>query len=362
MNNKKHIVLYLASLPYGGTERVAINLATYFWKKGHRVTIVTTYKLDNEMPYPSEIERVITEPDDSVFDRGRIGNFIKRCSNLRKIWKSLAPDVVLSFIGKNNMMALLTTACMNIPVYVAVRGDPEAEYYNGILKFVSRTLFCMARGVILQTNQSVSYFPRYLRKKCIVLKNPLNPDFLESAGERKPEKTIVTVGRCDDNKNQKMLIDAFRLIANDFIDYKVIIYGNGPTYDKLLSYIEENNLSERIIMAGITDNTREAISNAGVFVLTSNTEGMPNALIEAMTLGIPCISTNCPCGGPAELIEDGTNGLLVPVNDAVVLSVALRKYLTNYDYAASVGRNAAKIKNILEPEHVCQEWETYILQ
>lgn len=359
---RMHIALYLASLPWGGTERVAVNLAEYLHGNGHRVTIVTTYKLDDEMPLSEGISRVVTEPADMVFDGGRIANFRKRCANLRGVWNTIAPDVILSFIGKNNMMALLTTGRMNIPVYVAVRGEPTAEYYNSVLRLVSKTLFGKATGIIMQTRQSISYFPKRLQKKCVILRNPLNPKFAEPNQGRTPEHTIVTVGRCDANKNQKMLIDAFIRIADKYPDERVIIYGDGCIRDELIQYVADKGYADRINLPGVTDDTREAIKNAGVFVLTSDTEGMPNALIEAMCMGLPVISTDCPCGGPAELIEDGKNGLLVPVRDTDALTTALDRLLSDEQLRRSLGEAATGIREELEPNKVNKEWEEYLMK
>lgn len=356
-----HIALYLASLPWGGTERVAVNLAEYLHGNGHSVTIVTTYKLDDEMPLSEGISRVVTEPADMVFDGGRIANFRKRCANLRKVWSTIAPDVILSFIGKNNMMALLTTGRMNIPVYVAVRGEPTAEYYNSVLRLVSKTLFGKAAGIIMQTRQSISYFPKRLQKKCVILRNPLNPKFAKPNISRTPEHTIVTVGRCDSNKNQKMLIDAFASIADEYPDWNVTMYGDGELRENLIHYVADKGLSNRISLPGVTNDTREAIKNAGIFVLASDTEGMPNALIEAMCMGLAVISTDCPCGGPAELIEDGDNGLLVPVRDTNALSQAMSRIMADSELREKLGRAAMGIREELNPKKVNKEWEEYLL-
>ncbi len=360
MKKDSHIAIYLAALPYGGTERVALNLASYFIDTGHKVTIVTTYKKDDEMPFPEAAARVVTEPEDMEFNEGRIANFKKRLSNLKNVWLQIQPNVILSFIGKNNMMALLSTRNLDIPVYIAVRGDPEAEYASKAMRIVSKTLFAKAAGIILQTERSKKYFPSYIRKKCRILKNPISAAYIENNEDRHPEKTVVTVGRCDDNKNQMLIIRAFMSLRAKYPNYKLIIYGDGPKRGELIEYVREHELDDCITLPGITENTRESIKNAGIFVLSSNSEGMPNALIEAMALGIPSISTDCPCGGPAELIKDGVNGYLIPVADEKALALAMDKLMGNSDLSEAIGREAQKIKEELLPEKVNKEWEEYI--
>lgn len=358
-NSSKHIVIYLASLIVGGTERVVVNLADYLYKRGYRVTIVTTYKREGEFELPEYIERIITEPSDLQFDSGRIGNFRKRISNLKAIWNEIEPDVILSFIGKNNMMALLTAG--RIPVCVAVRGEPTAEYYSKMLQIVSKTLFAKSSGIILQTTQSMRYFPAYLRKKCTVLNNPLREEYMQPNESRAEDNRIVTVGRVDENKNQKMLIDAFASIADKYPMEQLVIYGDGVLRDSLIKYVEEIGMASRISLPGATSKVREEIKNAGIFVLTSDTEGMPNALIEAMCLGIPAISTDCPCGGPAELICNRENGMLIPVGDTEALKVALSELLDNDTLRHDIGQKATLIKERLNPNCVYPEWERYLI-
>ena len=106
----------------------------------------------------------------------------------------------------------------------------------------------------------------------------------------------------------------------------------------------------------------EAIGEAGIFVLSSDVEGMPNALLEAMALGLACVSTDCPCGGPRTVIKDGENGLLIPVGDTDALTRALRRIMDDPELEERLGVNAAKIKEDLEPKKVNQMWMDYIAQ
>lgn len=355
-----HVMFYLARLNRGGTERVVVNLAEYFYAKGYRVTIATTYSENVEFTVSEGIKRILTEPTEDMLRGGRLQNFKTRFSFLRNTWKTEKPDIILSFIGKNNMMAILTSMFLNIPVLVAVRGEPTLEYYSKILRLVSKTLYVLADGVILQTHRSKEYFPGYIRRKTKVLPNPLNPDFMAEPYVGKRDNRIVCVGRIDDNKNQKLLIDAFDSIADKFPNVTVDLIGGGPDKEKMQDYAATLNRNDRIHFSGPVLNVPERIYNAGIFVLTSNTEGMPNVLIEAMVLGIPSIATDCPCGGPGELIEDGVNGLLIPVGDKEALAAALSRVLSDTELQKKLGKNAARIREKLAPEIVNKQWEEYI--
>lgn len=361
--SSKSIVLYLADLTKGGTQRVAVNLAEYLHSRGHRVTLATTYQLENEYTHSDGISRVLTDAPADMLGKGRIADFRTRLGCIRKAFLDANADIVLSFIGKNNMMAILATENTSIKCYVAVRGEPTEEYYSRALRMISKTLFVRADGVILQTRRSMEYFPGFIRKKCVVLKNPINPAFMDDNDRTNINRTVVSVGRVDENKHQIMLISSFISLANDYPDWKLIIYGDGDCRPALQKKAAEFNAlagEERISLPGTVTDVREHIRNAGIFVLPSKTEGMPNALIEAMSLGIPCISTDCPCGGPAELIEDGKNGYLIGVDAEEELTQKLRLLMSDEQLGRQLGDRASEIKTRLNPLNVDPVWEEYL--
>lgn len=355
------IALYISSLRKGGAERVIANLAEHFAQKGYRVLLVTTYRVEAEYKVPGTVKRMISEPADGELKGGRIHNFLARFRKLRSIWKEEKPDVILSFIGKNNMMAIITSLGLGIPVAVSVRGEPGEEYYSRSLKFVARHLFKLADGVVLQTKQCMEFFPESIRKKAVILKNPVNPEFFQERYEGEREKTIVAVGRIDENKNHEMLIRAFSLIAEEYPEYKLIIYGEGEKKKELEALVKELKLQEKILLPGSTDRVADVIYKARVFVLSSNTEGMPNTLIEAMIMGLTVIATDCPCGGPAELIIHEKNGLLTPVGDVEGMKDNLQKVLSDLHKSDLMGMEAKVMCEIYRPEKVYEEWENYLI-
>ena len=354
------IALYISSMRKGGAERVIANLAQYLDEKGYHVVLVTTHKVEIEYEVPETVKRILSEPDECELQSGRIRNFLTRFRKLRRIWKEEKPDVIVSFIGKNNIMAILTSLGMGIPVAVSVRGEPGEEYYNGLLRFLARNLFRLADGVILQTKRCMEFFPKGVRKKAIILKNPVNPVFFREPYRGEREKTIVAVGRVDENKNHEMLIRAFAGIADEFPEYRLIIYGDGDKRSDLLKLTRELKLEDRISLPGNIDNVADAIYKTRVFVLSSNTEGMPNTLIEAMISGLTVVSTDCPCGGPAELIVHGVNGLLSPVKDVNAMKENLQYVLNDLHRADEMAHEASKTSDIYDVNKVYLEWERYL--
>lgn len=351
----------ISSLMKGGSERVMCNLADYFVQQGHRVTLVTQYQREDEYPLNPKVKRILSQITEEEMGSNRISNFIRRFQKLRNIWKVEKPDVVLVFIGKNNFMALLTAWGLHIPVVVSVRADPNQEYPNGWMRFMARHLFKKAAGVVLQTRECMEFFPKAVQHKAVILHNPVNEVFFENPYEGEREHTIVTVGRIDENKNQALLLRAFALIAADYPDYQIILYGKGDQEENLKQLARDLEIADHVTFAGNVSDVAEQIKKAGVFVLTSNTEGMPNALIEAMVLGLPVIATDCPCGGPRDLIEDGVNGVLTPVGDVNKMKENLQYVLNDLQNALHMGQMARETTDIYREEIVYREWMDYLV-
>lgn len=357
----KRIALFINSLQKGGSERVMVNLAEYFRNQGYDVILITQYKRDNEYALSAKIRRIYSEPEPEELTGGRIKNFSIRFRTLRNIWKQYKPDIILSFLGKNNLMAIATSAFLSSKVVVSVRGEPTMEYEGGFMQLLAKFMFRFADGVVLQTKRAKEFFPKAVQRKSIILKNPLNPAFVGRKITVQHDNVIVAAGRLDDNKNHAMLIHAFSRIADEYPEMRLVIYGEGALRKRLMELVHEKGLEERISLPGSIDNVAEMVGRARIFVLTSNTEGMPNSVIEAMVLGIPVIATDCPCGGPAELIRHEENGLLVPVGDAYALADAMRKILSDKELEQRLGENAAKLAGELAPERVCREWLEYLI-
>ena len=360
-SGQKHIVLFISALRKGGAERVMVNLADYLHRNGVRVTLVTQYICEEEYALPAGIPRILSEITPQEETGSRIGDFLARYRKLRRIFMELAPDCILSFIGKNNLMTLLCTRFTGIPAVVSVRGEPKSEYYNTVMRFLAKTLFACAAGVIVQTGAARDFFPPVIRKKAVILKNPLNPAFVRERRTERPDGRIVSVGRVDANKNHALILRAFARIAPEFPDTSLVIYGDGEKRRELIGKAQELGLSNRVQFPGAVSDVAEKIRTASAFVLSSGHEGMPNALIEAMCLGIPSISTDCPCGGPRELIEDGVNGYLIPVGDEEALADRLRRIFSDEEGAERMGKQAALLLEEYRPERVNAEWMDYLL-
>lgn len=361
MKNKK-IAFYIGSLYKGGAERVISNLAEYFYAKGYQVWMITKFIAKEEYSLSPGITRVVADITKEE-EKGRVQNLLHRIKKIRNIVKKINPDVLVSFIGKSNLMCIAATRGTGIPVAVSVRSNPAREIGRGWKKNLTFAMFRMAEGIILQTNEAREFFPKSIQKKAIVLQNSLNPEFIRAPYRGEKRKEIVTVGRIDGNKNQRMLVEAFIPLAESFPEWNLILYG--PSYppeerEKIEIRVRELHLEDRILLMGMQKDIPEKIEGASIFVLPSKQEGMPNALIEAMVLGLACVSTDCPCGGPRDLIVPEENGLLVPVDDVKAMTNALKRLMEDDNLRKKLSGNATSLIDKVAPEKINGQWENYL--
>lgn len=357
---QKRIAFYIGSLNKGGAERVITNLAIYFWKRGYEVFMVTKFVAANEYELPDGITRVIADITKEE-EKGRIQNIYLRTKKLRDIFLQIQPNIVVSFIGKSNLRTILATRGTKIPAVVSVRSDPAREVGSGVKKFFVQMLFSLSEGVVLQTQEAKQFFWEKIRRKSIVLQNSINPEFIREPYQGKKEKSIVLVGRIDKNKNQRMVIEAFAGLANQYPDWKVELYGDGEERISLEEWVNSLGLQNQIVFKGIEKNIPEKIESASIFVLPSKQEGMPNALIEAMVLGLAVISTDCPCGGPRDLIVPNKNGILIPVDDIEALKTELVRLMDDEKLRTYLASNARNMIDKVTPEKINAQWEDYLM-
>ena len=232
MKHRK-IAFYIGSLDKGGAERVITNLAEYFFSKGYEVTMVTKMKEKEEYSLSAGITRIIADITKEE-ERGRIRNLFLRIRKLRRIIKEIHPDVVVSFIGKNNLMSIAATRGLGIPVVVSVRSNPSREIGCGVKLLLTLALFHVAEGIVLQTTEAKQYFPKEIQKKAVVLQNSLNPAFIRAPYEKERRKEIVSVGRIDDNKNTQHNDRVDRIFEKKFIEL------NGLSLRKAFGFTEKD--------------------------------------------------------------------------------------------------------------------------
>lgn len=348
-----HIAIVTRNMGAGGAERVIAQLLNEWAEQGITCSLICLehvepfYKLSDKVNY-------YNVPFQS---HNRALNKIGKYISLRNLVCKIRPDVVLSMpeeIGIYVIPALIGT---KIPVVVSERNNPWVMPYKKITRVIRKIVYPFANGFIFQTECAASFFSKKIRAKGIVLKNPLDLERIPKPYIGSRRKTIVAAGRFEKQKNFTLLIDAFAKICSMHNDYKLIIYGDGTLRNALTIYASQVLPAGSYEFPGKTTDLLTKINNAGAFVLSSDYEGIPNVLIEALAMGVPCISTDCPSGGPRELISDGKNGLLVPINDVDLLADRLERVISK---EIILTPNPDEIKKSLDSRNLSRKWYNYL--
>lgn len=357
---KKKIILYIDMMERGGAQRVVANLIQHFLENNLCVVLVNDFKEDSSRPQyfvDSRVKRYFLR---NTLEGNPIVKNFERVIRLRKIVRAEKPNVVLSFLGRPNERMLVATVGLKTRKIVSVRNDPNREYGSGgVKKWFARKLFGLADGCVFQTEEAANYFSESVRRKSTVILNPVDMKFFEKKPVA-PLKNIVTVGRLEPQKNQKLLISAFSEIADSFPDEKLIIYGEGSLRDELSEFCKLQGIADRVEFPGNITNVENVLSKAKIFALSSDYEGLPNALMEAMAVGVPCISTDCPCGGPRTLDGKSKCIYLVPVGDKGAFANGLRELLNEPEKLRSFGERAKLRAGDFMTEKILTQWDCYL--
>ena len=314
--------------------------------------IATGWYSEEEYELNSKVKRVHVGLSKSEESASRIAKQWIRIRNLRRAIVEEQPTVVLSFCVKANYRAMMATVGTGFPVIVSVRNDPKIDYVGKANNLMNKWFLNRAAGCVFQTQEAKEFFDEALQEKSIIICNPVNEKYLQ-AERKNAKKKIVCVGRLVAQKNQMLLVNAFENILQKYEDYELYLYGDGSDdecKEELLQYVsnktiqvksESQNektekhveLKDKIHFMGLSSTLEKDMADAAMFVLPSNYEGMPNALMEAMALGLPVISTDCPCGGSRYWIEPGITGQLVPVKNVKSMTQAIEYYILNPEEA-----------------------------
>lgn len=362
------ILICEGSFSAGGAERVVCNLSNYL-SANHTVKVVSLMNTPMAYDFNSCVDCQCIDKKSYKKNKSRFLNILNKITKnigrlikVNRIIKSFQPDIILSFLPEPSFIVLLLKKRNKIPTIISVRNDPKKEYESRIYYKLMKKLYPRADGVVFQTEDAKEYFNEIINCDTEIIPNPINPEFIIEPFQGIRKEIIVSVGRLQEQKNQKLLIEAFSKLPKKYDNYKLIIYGEGDLREELKNYIQLLNLSDRVFLPGVTKNIKEKLYDASLFVLSSAYEGMPNALMEAMTMGLPVISTNCPCGGPKFLIDNDNNGILVELNDTKALRDAMIRVLSDKKFANKLSRNASKIKDNLSPDKINLRWYNYIVK
>ena len=339
----------------GGCERVIAQLLQRFCADGLDCTLVTECSVPSFYALPEQVVQIalLDAPDMGARDVPRAYR------KLRGLVRANRPDAVLAMPEKVNVWTVLFLLGTGVPVIVSERNDPRRHPENRVKRLLRRLVYPLAGGFVFQTRQAADYFPPAIRARGAVLFNPLDASRLPKINAGARNKTVVGAGRLHAQKNFPLLIAAFAGFYKTHPDWRLIIFGEGAERGALEALAK--TLPEGVVsLPGQTEALGEELARCGIFVLSSDYEGMPNVLIEALAVGAPCIATDCPAGGCAALIENGKNGLLTPVGDAAALLDALYAVADAGAPELPARVRAEAVRAMLDERVVCEKWRLYL--
>lgn len=364
------IMLLVSSMNAGGAERVAATLANAWVRQGHQVVLVPCFSKGSGQSFYSLSSEVQVRWLADELPRQKWLGRLSKPFVLRKRIRAEQPDVIVSFLTNVNVTALMATRGIDIPLIVCERTHPVvSSNIGGFLKVLRNKLYPQADAVMIQTADAAKAFMQVLPglKHVAVIPNPL-PEGIEQQMSCNGlcnvsgRKTLVAMGRFVPAKQFDVLIDVFTSVSQDYPDWDLCIWGDGPERAALIDKVKKKGCSQRITLPGKTTEPWAELSHAHAFAMTSRVEGFPNVLLEAMALGLPCISFDCP-SGPAELTQQGTVGLLVRLNDRLELEKAIRRFFGDDEFRCALGaRGKQAVWSRYRLETVLLQWDALFRQ
>ena len=387
MGNKE-IVFMILVMRGGGAERVLSLLANELVRQGYKVTIIITHqkKSDAMLDFVDKSINIVSLEDEVVenkdftkklllyklllkkkikqlFGKHNDEDFLvekyeiqryERIGFLKDYFSKHNNSTVVSFLNTSIFFSLLSVT-ENNKLIISERGDPRQSLDSKTNVAFFNRMFNKADMMVFQSPDAKEWFLKNAGVDGKVIFNPIKADLPDRfEGER--QKTVVNFCRFDPQKNLPLLIEAFEKFSRDFPDYTLKIYGDGPQKDMLLKLIKEKELSDKVFLEDFSKNIHEKIKDAGMFVSSSDFEGMSNSMLEAMGMGIPSICTDCPAGGAKAIIKDHENGILVPLRDADSMYKAMKEVAEDKDLAEKLSINGTKLREELALDKIISQW------
>jgi len=382
------ITFVIGNLACGGIQRVTVWLAQGLMARGYAVSVITLATADTDFFTLSPgVTRL------SVGLRGRTPSglwklpslMMKRQKRLRALIESTAPDAV---IARAPMAAVQTALAMgrhHWPLIVTEHGDkplrqksrPREAWRKWLWYKLRRVAYWRATklvSVCAAVDEAFGWVPKDRR---VVIHNPCRTEASGAVSDPSPDlgadnHWIVSTGRLSHAKGHDVLLEAFASIAERFPEWELVILGDGELRDELIQRAWRLNLHSRVVFAGAVDDPASFLARAELFALASRYEGFPNAHIEALSLGVPVVATDCPTrpatagrigparGGVHELVEHGVTGLLVPPEDPAAFAVALATMLGDEKKRNQMAANALGVREKFAPDKTLDAWERVI--
>lgn len=358
-----HVMLIISALAGGGAERVIVDLAEYLVERGHTVTVGT---LEGDRRDHFNLSPRINRVRANIMweSRGVLGSLLgtlRRLRIIRKLVVDVCPDVVISFIEMTNVRVLLALVGTGIPVVVSERTDPRHHPVSSAWNFLRRNSYRMADRVVVQTDNVAQWARSWLPKeKVVVIRNAVRRSEHFTAPFRPPDmpegRIVLGMGRLSREKGFDLLISAFAEANINCDNWSLVLLGEGVERSALLAQAEKLGVADRLFMPGLQSNPGDWLYFVDIFALSSRYEGFPNALLEAMQTGVACVAYDCE-SGPAEIVRDEVDGLLISSTNSGALGQALRRLAADDVLRARLAAQARAVNQRFSIPDIYAQWQ-----
>lgn len=350
------LMLVISSLETGGAERVMTVLAGAWVRRGWHVDLVTTHDAGKAPFYPVDGRVNLLSADAPGRSAGAAGT-VARIRDLRRLVVERTPDVVLSFLNYTNVVTLLATTGMEVPVVVSERLDPRVQPIGPVWGTLRRLLYRRVAALVVQTEASAEWFRTWLGDRTAVIPNPvLEPRFSGAPEVDVHRPSVAAMGRLHPQKGFDTLLGAMAKVVRHHPDWHLVVLGEGPLRGELEARRDALGLAGNVRFVGRMRRPPDVLHEAEIFVLSSVTEGFPNVLCEAMAVGLPVVATNCPAG-PEDIVRQEVDGLLVPVGDEDAMAAALLRLIEDEQFRQSCRDRAGEIVERFSLANVLEAWD-----
>ena len=358
------LIFAIDTIGSGGAERVMVTLANYMVSKNHTVILVNA---DNNEPFfPIDSRVNVRKMNLNWNNHGRIAmikRLIKKYKYLKDLFIKEKPDVVLAFLYNMEIPAILAAIRTHTKIVVSVRSS--VNYYPKYVQIFRKLFYPHIKGVVFQSTSVQQTYPFSKLKNSCVIMNPLTSSITSRmipVDYHSRNNWIITVGRLMPQKNQALLIKAFSQIVDKYPEMELHIFGEGKLRNELEQLIIDLTLTNKVFLEGNVPDAIVKNRNSKLFVMSSDQEGFPNALVEAMVCGLVSLSTKFDTGVAEQLIEDGVNGFLCEVGNLQDMVNQMIRILDLGESLQIVSERAAYLYDLVNTEQICNEWERYLLK
>lgn len=360
----RRIALVISSLGPGGAERVLSIMANHWAQAGWEVLVLTLEGGPRPPFYalhPRVRHRRLDVPGHSPTLLHAIWGNLTRVVRLRRALAAGDPTAVISFIDRTNVVTLLAAMGLGVPVLVTEHSDPLLNRIGAPWEWLRRWTYPRARRIVVLNERARRIFAPRFGDRVTVVPNPVHVPAAEALARRPPGpgRTVVAMGRLGPEKRFDLLLEAFARVSPKHPDWRLVILGEGPRRRELEALRDALGLAGKVELPGLAPDPYPVLAGSDLFVLSSQLEGFPMALCEAMACGLPVIATEYH-EGVREIVRDGDNGVLVPPSNQGALAAAMDRLMSDDAERRRLAARAVEIRERFGATRVMNTWTALV--